>query len=98
MTLWPRLFDSLTKNRPATLIASYVLLLWLTFNCLDLYLARLITSKQILTPYVDQFFNTILLEQLVYAVPPPIKFLFDFLEKHAHESLNKQATMVRLPV
>ena len=95
MTLWPRLFDSLTENRPATLIASYVLL---TFNRLDLYLARLITSKQILTPYVDQFFNTILLEQLVYAVPPPIKFLFDFLEKHAHESLNKQATMVRLPV
>ena len=61
---------------------------------LDLYLARLITSKQILAPYIDQFYNAILLEQMVYKVPPPIKFLFDFLEKQAQESLNKQNTLV----
>ena len=48
---------------------------------------------------MDAFFNTILLEQVVYAVPPPIKFLFEFLEKVATESLGKQGptgTLVRL--
>ena len=60
---------------------------------LDLYLARLITSKQIIQPYVDKFFNSILLSEPDAAVPPPIKYLFDFLDKDAIQSLNKNATL-----
>ena len=61
--------------------------------CLDLYLARLITSKQIIQPYVDDFFNTILLEKNNANVPPPIKYLFDFLDQDALHSLNKNQTL-----
>ena len=57
---------------------------------LDLYLARLITSKQIIQPYVDQFFNSILLNQPGAQIPPPIKYLFDFLDQDAIQSLNNQ--------
>lgn len=60
------------------------------FIYLDLYLARLITSKQIIQPYVDQFFNSILLNQPGAQVPPPIKYLFDFLDQDAIQSLNNQ--------
>ena len=55
-----------------------------------MYLARLITSKQIIQPYVDQFFNSILLNQPGAQVPPPIKYLFDFLDQDAIQSLNNQ--------
>ena len=60
------------------------------FIYLDLYLARLITSKQIIQPYVDQFFNSILLNQPGAQIPPPIKYLFDFLDQDAIQSLNNQ--------
>ena len=59
----------------------------------DLYLARLITSKQIIQPYVDDFFNTLLLEKTGQPVPPPIKYLFDFLDQDALHSLNKNQTL-----
>ena len=71
----------------------YIKLDWALMSDSDLYLARLITSKQIIQPYVDKFFNSILLTEPDSSVPPPIKFLFDFLDKDAIQSLNKNATL-----
>jgi hypothetical protein len=91
MKTWSRAIASpwlIPKLTTLSAVRSAKAYLSFRINNSDLYLQRLITSKHILQPYVDMFFNYILIDEANTSVPPPIKYLFDFLDKSARNTVR----------